>query len=152
MKAVTDWSDKGTNRYTHNEGGFLSLIRRLKSPSTLSSSLSRSHATHKHTCMHTHQKQIRAEQKLEHRKQATEIKQSVIQRREEAPHWHIDLIAKTLTSPWEQSCPVVVWLIFFPEYLTNRQFCYFQESEVNYKENFYSYINALEQCFPQEQL
>lgn len=84
MKAVTDWSDKGTNRYTHNEGGFLSLIRRLNSPSTLSSSLWLSHNTQIH--MHAHQKQIRAAQKLEHRKQATEIKQSVIQRREEAPH------------------------------------------------------------------
>lgn len=40
----------------------------------------------------------------------------------------------------------------FLEYLTNQQLCYFQEWEVSYKENFYSYINALEQCFPQEQL
>lgn len=148
MKAVTDWSDKGTNRYTHNEGGFLSLIRRLNSPSTLYSSLWLSHNTQTH--MHAHTPKT-DKSSTETRTQETSNREKTECDTEKRGGTPLTPYHKNTYFTWrtELSCSRVA---HFLEYLTNQQLFNFQESEVSYKDNFYSYINALEQCFPQEQL
>lgn len=150
MKAVTDWSDKGTNRYTHNEGGFLSLIRRLNSPSTLSSSLWLWHNTQTHMHAHTPKTDKSSTEAGTQETSNRDKTECDTEKRGGTPLTHRPYHKNTYFS-WrtELSCSRVV---DFLEYLTNQQLCYFQEWEVSYKENFYSYINALEQCFPQEQV